>query len=303
MSILVNTAGRFFASKLRRPIPTNKMCAPLENWRNVPSNYSGRSHFGTSSDSESAAGGGVSGNIDDDSATHLVKPFDMAYSPVNPFQMNQYVIACTRTRQAAIIDCGASTSQELNAFLTWISDSHYKLSAIWQTHAHLDHIAGLGILTNTSGLDEYSNIPIYLHERDRGIYNNFENRCKDFGFQVEGNSLPPPDTQLNFFDDDTKQLSLGELRFDIIPTPGHCPGQVGFLLESQNTRIFFGGDFIMQGSIGRTDFHESNVMHMESSIQRFIATQHDDTIIYPGHGQPTTLKQEKQSNPFLTPFV
>ena len=97
MLIVVGAAGRFFASKLRRPIPTNKMCAPLENWRNVSSNYSGRSHFGTSSDSESAAGGGVSGNIDEDSATHEAKPFDMACSPVNPFQMNQYVIVLNFT--------------------------------------------------------------------------------------------------------------------------------------------------------------------------------------------------------------
>lgn len=67
----------------------------------------------------------------------------MAYGPVNTFQMNQYAIACTETKQAALVDCGAATQAELDAFLQWISQGDYTLSAVFQTHAHLDHVAGI----------------------------------------------------------------------------------------------------------------------------------------------------------------
>lgn len=224
----------------------------------------------------------------------------MAYAAVNPFQMNQYAIACTATRQAALVDCGASSKQELDGFLKWISDHNYTLTAVWQTHAHLDHIAGLGMLTS---MEEYAEIPIYLHSSEKDIYNNFEKRCRDFGFAVEGDGKIPEDTQLTLFDEENSpSLSLGELTFEVISTPGHSPGQVGFF-EAEHTKSFLGGDFIMQGSIGRTDFPESSHADMEASLERFVKTMDDDTIIYPGHGPATTLKHEKQTNPYLTQFV
>lgn len=221
--------------------------------------------------------------------------FDMAYGPVNAFQMNQYVIACTAKGEAAIVDCGATKRAELDSFLQWIETKNYKLTAVWQTHAHLDHIAGLGFLTSKP---KYSDIPIYLHEREREIYNNFEQRCTELGLPVEDNVQPPPDTQLTFFDDDCKSMKLGELTFDVISTPGHSPGHVGFL-EATHTKVFFGGDFIMQGSIGRTDFLESSHEDMQASLHEFATTQDNDTVIYPGHGPATTLGHEKQANPFL----
>mmetsp|Transcript_2524 Transcript_2524/g.3713 ORF Transcript_2524/g.3713 Transcript_2524/m.3713 type:complete len:283 (-) Transcript_2524:300-1148(-) len=222
---------------------------------------------------------------------------DMAYSPVNGFQMNQYVIACTATRQAAIIDCGASTAKELDAFLKWIKDRDYNLTAVWQTHAHLDHIAGLGLLFRDHNDDNVSeeDVPIYLHEKERKIYNGFEDRCREFGFQVEGSTNLPKDTRLTYLNDDSQQLSLGQLTFDIIQTPGHSPGHIGFWYDNH----FFGGDFIMQGSIGRTDFPTSNHADMEDSLERFVKNTPEVTIIFPGHGPPTSLKEEKSNNPFL----
>lgn len=223
----------------------------------------------------------------------------MAYGPVNAFQMNQYVIACTATGEAAIVDCGASKRQELGSFLKWVQSKNYTLTAVWQTHAHLDHIAGLGFLTS---MPEYAEIPIYLHERERDIYNGFEARCRDMGFSVEDNVQPPPDSRLTFFDDDCQSMTLGDLTLDVISTPGHSPGQVGFL-EAKHSKSFLGGDFIMQGSIGRTDFDESSHADMQASLKNFATTQDEDITIYPGHGPATTLKHEKQSNPFLRVFI
>lgn len=224
-------------------------------------------------------------------ATTLRKqPLDMAFTPVNSFQMNQYVIACTSTRQAVMIDCGASTKDELDGFLQWITDREYTLTAVWQTHAHLDHIAGLGILSKNH------DVPIYLHEKERDIYNKFDVRCRVDGFHVEGGtSNLPDDTELTYLNDDSKQISLGDLTFDIIQTPGHSPGHIGFWYDN----YFFGGDFIMQGSVCRTDFPTSNPADMQASLERFMNTTPEETIIFPGHGPPTSLQEEKQRNPFL----
>ena len=280
------TSSRFF-TRLRRPLLKRNVA--LSSWKVISNVAVGRT-FTTNSNTDD----------NDDNSNSTKPPFDMAYSPVNAFQMNQYVIACTTTRHAAIVDCGVSTKQELAIYLEWISTKQYKLTAIWQTHAHLDHVAGLGLLTSSTE-EDYSNIPIYVHERERNIYNNFALRCKEFGFDVENQTLPGEE-MINFFDDSLTQISLGELTFDILSTPGHSPGHVGFL-ESKYTKSFFGGDFIMQGSIGRTDFPTSNHAEMENSLERFVKDQDDNTIIYPGHGPPTVLKQEKQTNPFLRKYV
>jgi len=230
------------------------------------------------------------------------KALDMAFGPVNAFSMNQYAIACTATKQAVIIDCGASTLQELNAFLKWIDDKDYQLTAVWQTHAHLDHVAGLGLLYDKLQQDDKrdKNIPIYLHQNEQSIYNSFEERSKEFGFSVENNKLPD-DTQLTFFDDTLTCLPCGNLIFDIIETPGHSPGHVGFY--ESTSKSFFGGDFIMQGSIGRTDFPTSSPTDMNESLTSFCTTMDDATVIYPGHGQPSLLSTEKQRNPYLQEFV
>lgn len=280
----LSTTRSFLASSLRRRFLSKK---PLSNTSNAGVVLNKRC-YASSSTSTGAA---------NDNSTNE-KPFAMAQGPVNPFQMNQHVIACTATRQAAIVDCGATTPQELDAFLKWITDQNYTLTAVWQTHAHLDHVAGLGMLTS---MPEYAEIPIYLHEKEVEIYNNFESRCLEMGFPVDDGNIPDED-RLTLFGDDTTFLTLGELTFDIIRTPGHSPGQVGFL-EGTHTKSFIGGDFIMKGSIGRTDFPESSHEDMQASLESFAKTQDDETIIYPGHGPPTTLGQEKQTNPYLQPFV
>ena len=146
---------------------------------------------------------------------------DMAFAPVNDFHMNQYAIACTQTKQAALIDCGAASTEQLDVFLHWLQEKEYRLTAVWQTHAHLDHVAGLGLLRARK---EYTDIPVHLHVKEREIYNSFDERRNDFGLQVEGDGSLPPDTELTFFDDTQTTMKLGDLTFSIIPTPGHSPG-------------------------------------------------------------------------------
>ncbi len=207
--------------------------------------------------------------------------------------MNQYILACTSTKQAAIVDCGASSAAELEPFLTWMDERKYSLAKVLQTHAHLDHVAGLNLIRAVR-----PDVPIHLHERDLSLYEGFEERVSAWGFQAEAQGSLPTDN-LHLFSNDQKNIQVGQLDLEIIPTPGHCSGHVGYY-EPQ-TKSFFGGDLIMQGSIGRTDFPESSQSDMTTSLKRVISLgdREGDFVIYPGHGPATTIKNEKAHNPFL----
>eukprot|EP00977_Amphora_coffeiformis_P007392 scaffold1600_cov179-Amphora_coffeaeformis.AAC.7 len=226
------------------------------------------------------------------------RPMDMAYAPVNDFFMNQYAVACTASERAVLIDCGASTTEQLDGFLQWLAQPQhaYTLTAIWQTHAHLDHVAGLGLVRQ-----QYPDIPIHLHRAEVSIYESFAQRSQDFGLEVEDPNLPPTDTLTLFDGTTTKSLKCGKLKFHIVDCPGHSPGHVGFY--EPKSQSFFGGDFIMQGAVGRTDFPTSNPTDMNMSLEQFVQTMPDAVTIFPGHGPPTTLKQEKQTNPFLQAYA
>lgn len=218
---------------------------------------------------------------------------EIAGGPVNQFAMNQYILACTSTKQAAIVDCGASSAAELEPFLTWMDERKYSLARVLQTHAHLDHVAGLNLIRAV-----HPDVPIHLHERDFPLYEGFEDRVSAWGFQAEAKGSLPTDN-LHLFNNDQRNIQIGQLDLEIIPTPGHCPGHVGYY-EPQ-TKSFFGGDLIMQGSIGRTDFPESSQSDMTASLKRVtsLGDREGDFVIYPGHGPATTIKNEKAHNPFL----
>lgn len=219
-------------------------------------------------------------------------PVDIAGAPVNAFAMNQYILACTSTKQAAIIDCGASSQSELDPFLSWMKERSYRLVKILQTHAHLDHVAGLNFLRKI-----HPDVPIYLHERDMKIYARFEDSISGWNFELDEEGRGPlPTDNLHYFDDAKSEVSVGELSLQIIPTPGHCPGHVGYYEPKAN--VFFGGDLIMKGSIGRTDFPESSSEDMMESLKKVVGMD-EDMLIYPGHGPATTMKDEKTHNPFL----
>ena len=223
-------------------------------------------------------------------------PAEIAGGAVNQFAMNQYILGCTSTKQAAIIDCGASSKAELDSFLAWMDERKYSLVSVLQTHGHLDHVAGLNLIRQA-----HPDVPIHLHERDLPLYERFEDVVAGWGFQLEeGAKGSLPMDNLHVFDDEKKSMQVGDLNLEIIPTPGHCPGHVGYY-EPQ-TKSLFGGDLIMKGSVGRTDFPESSSSDMSASLKRVVSLGDrvgGDFVIYSGHGPATTLKEENAHNPFL----
>ena len=158
-----------------------------------------------------------------------------------------------------------------------------KLAAILLTHGHWDHIAGI------KKMRAAFDAPVYLHEADVPLYSHVVEQAAFFGSSAE--RLPPLDRQVKGGD----VIEAGPLRFEVIHTPGHTPGGVCYKLGD----IVFVGDTIFAGSIGRTDLPGGSWEQLLDSIRRRILALDDTVILYPGHGPPTTVGEERSSNPFL----
>ncbi|MES3032730.1 MAG: MBL fold metallo-hydrolase [Gemmatimonadota bacterium] len=199
--------------------------------------------------------------------------------PVGAFQANAYLLIDDATNRAAIVDPGAE-GDELAARL----QSHGAvLESIWITHGHLDHVGGIAGMRRA-----FPHAPIWLHEADRPLYDNVAVQARGYGIPME--SPPAPDHA--WVEDDT--VSLGEHRFRIVHLPGHAPGHVALVSD---TDVFI-GDVVFAGSIGRTDLPLSDPAAMQRSLAR-VAAWAPHLVLHPGHGPSTTVGVEVQTNPFF----
>ena len=198
---------------------------------------------------------------------------------VGPFQENCYLVVDEATNRAVLIDPGAD-GEEL---VRMVRASGASLEAIWLTHAHVDHIGGI------AEVRRLFDVPVHLHPQDLPFYTQLSARAAEM-YGVPFEQPEGPDRDLV----DGDVLACGGLRFTVMHVPGHAPGLVSFNGEG----IALSGDLLFAGSIGRTDLPLSNPFHMDSSLERF-AKLPGATIVYPGHGGPTTIAEEQRSNPFL----
>lgn len=197
------------------------------------------------------------------------------------FASNCYIIACPETREAAIIDPGAPDP--------WIrrvlAEQGLKLSAVWLTHGHVDHIGGVEWVKSFSGA------PVAIHPDDEPMLGDP---------RLNGSALflsEPISTSADRLINDGDVLPLGNLRFRVIHTPGHSPGGVCFYLESGGHLI--AGDTLFAGSIGRTDLPGGSHSALIRAIREKLLPLPAETVVYPGHGPTTTIGDEKEYNPFL----
>src|SRR5437899_9169508 len=130
-------------------------------------------------------------------------------------------------------------------------------------------------------------VPVHLHRADLPLYARGTQQAAVYGLEFE--QPEPPDAELAEGD----VLTLGELRFDVLHTPGHAPGHVIF----KHGDTVFGGDLLFAGSIGRTDLPLSDSAQMEDSLARICAFG-DDTVFHPGHGPLTTIGHERATDAF-----
>ena len=203
----------------------------------------------------------------------------------NPFSENTYVVT-DEFRNAVIIDPGCYYKAEQNELDSYILKNNLKLKSILHTHSHLDHMFGTAYLA-----DKY-NLDLWICKEDLVTYQSYEKVCKVYGVPITFSPNPTP----KFFD--LKQLiQIDGIKFEILFVPGHSPGHVAFYNKENNFLI--NGDCLFENSIGRTDLPGGNHQQLIDSIKNEIFILPDETLVYCGHGNETTIKVEKSSNPFL----
>ena len=203
----------------------------------------------------------------------------------NPFSDNTYVVT-DEFKNAVIIDPGCYYKAEQNELDNYVLKNNLKLKSILHTHSHLDHMFGTAYLA-----DKY-NLDLWICKEDLVTYQSYEKVCEVYGVPITFSPNPTP----KFFD--LKQLiQIDGIKFEILFVPGHSPGHVAFYNKENNFLI--NGDCLFENSIGRTDLPGGNHQQLIDSIKNEIFILPDETLVYCGHGNETTIKAEKSSNPFL----
>ncbi len=202
----------------------------------------------------------------------------------NPFQENTYLLYNDQ-KEVWIIDPGNQSPVEDQQLLNYIEDNNLRPTRIINTHAHLDHIFGNQSLVEAFG------IPVYMHPEEVEMYNAAPQVAQMYG-------LPPfKIPEVTHFIDVDKEMSLGEINFRVLFTPGHSPAEVSLYHSDSDTLI--AGDVLFRDSIGRTDLPGGDHETLLHSIREQFWPLPDATRVYSGHGPETTIGYEKKNNPFL----
>lgn len=201
---------------------------------------------------------------------------------LGPVQTNAYLIADPDEGVAAVVDPAWDGQVLVDAAL----DSHWRITQIWMTHAHFDHIAGTAEIVKAVKPTP----SVALHPDDLTLY-HMQGGAPFFGMRIDPG--PEPDVLLV----QGEMLRLGNYSFQVRCTPGHTRGHVTFY--NAENHIAFCGDLIFMGSVGRTDLPGGSHSTLIQSIREQILTLPDETRLLSGHGPETTVGQERQWNPFL----
>lgn len=203
----------------------------------------------------------------------------------NPFQENTYVLS-NETGEAIIIDPGCYFSAEWEELKNQLEAKRLRPIQLLFTHCHLDHVFGMGWVAK-----HFSLVPA-LHKEEEKVLEMAPVAGAKYGLTFDSYK------GTTRFIKEGETISLGEDTLDVLFTPGHSPGSICFYNVKQG--IVIGGDVLFKDSIGRTDLPGGNHEHLLNSISTQLFVLPDETIVYPGHGGPTTIGYEKKHNPFLT---
>ena len=182
--------------------------------------------------------------------------------PMGMYQTNCYIV--TIDDKDIIIDPGVGAT-------SWIEKSVKNPIAILNTHGHFDHV------WSNQEIKKIFNIPIFIHKDDA------------FLLQIDQFGVNLPKSRADFLVENEESINLDGIKFRFLHFPGHTPGCSVIEFED----VWFSGDFIFKGSIGRVDFPYSNSQEMKKSLLRFKNIDYD-RVVYPGHGEPTTIKNEQK---------
>ncbi len=198
---------------------------------------------------------------------------------VGLMQANCYVIAPGESCAAIIIDPGGD-----EALIRRVLAKHkLKPGFIVNTHGHFDHI----------GCDNSFEVPVYIHKEDACFLKDPQLNLSGVftaDYEVKSKIVCLSDGQI---------IELDGLTLKVLHVPGHTPGGIALSVVKGSEKILFTGDSLFCQSIGRTDLAFGDEELLIKSIKEKIMILPDDTVIYPGHGRPSTIGEERRSNPFL----
>lgn len=203
----------------------------------------------------------------------------------SPFQENTYLIY-DESNEAVLIDAGNFFPQENEELQNFIQSNNLNLKRLINTHLHLDHQFGNHFVSQT-----YKILP-EAHKADEFFIDKLTLSMQKYGLpdfikaQKLGNYL-----------DESDIIEFGNSRLSLIHTPGHSPGSLCFYNKEEG--ILFSGDVLFEESIGRTDLEQGNYETLTNSITQKLFLLPDSVIVYPGHGESTTIAHEKKFNPYL----
>lgn len=204
----------------------------------------------------------------------------------NMLHENCYLVYDEVSREAAVIDPGFYWNEEKRKFTKFIEENNLHIKHLLCTHLHFDHVFG------TTFIEDTYDVRLSASLDDSAWITNFAQSVARFGIQP--NTMPRP-VGHPLHDGDI--LMLGDKSLKCIATPGHSAGGMCFYAPESN--MLFAGDTLFQGSIGRTDFADGNYAQLISSIQKQLLILPPNTIVYPGHGDPTSIEDEAKYNPYL----
>jgi hydroxyacylglutathione hydrolase len=211
--------------------------------------------------------------------------------PVGLLRCNCSILGDPETGEAIVVDPG----DEVDRILEVLRRHNLKARAIVSTHTHIDHVGGL------AALHRATHAPVLIHDADLGLYRTLDTQAQWLG-------VPTPEiVQIRDFVKEGDTLRWGGFLARVLHTPGHTPGSISLVVEGAGTpnhvraapKRLIAGDTLFQGSIGRTDLPGGSYPQIIRSIHEKLLVLPDDLLVIPGHGEATTIGDEREYNPFL----
>jgi hydroxyacylglutathione hydrolase len=218
--------------------------------------------------------------------------------PVGLLQCNCSILGDPATGEAIVVDPG----DEVERILEIVRRHGLKVRSIVSTHTHIDHVGGL------AGLHRATGAPVLIHEADLELYKNLDEQAQWLGVPT------PAMMRIQDFVKEGDTLRWGGYEARVLHTPGHTQGSISLVVDASavppggqapnaaaepgDARLL-AGDTLFEGSIGRTDLPGGSFPQIISSIREKLLALPDDLVVYPGHGDTTTIGSEREFNPFL----
>ena len=196
---------------------------------------------------------------------------------------NAYLIGDEDTHEAILID----PVDQAELLKEMADEAGWTIKLILATHAHFDHVLA------SKALKEITGAPFYIHSEAAGYLEGLP----ETGLRFVGSKFPEAAAPDRLLTTAPETIELGAIKLETLYTPGHAPGHLAFYLRDHD--VVFSGDSLFQGTVGRTDLPGGNHALLIQMIREKLLTLPDETTVLPGHGDATTIGQERKTNPFL----